>query len=99
MGAEIVVLPASASYDEVMAHIPHGVLLSNGLGDPAATGKYAIRPSRALVELKGAAVWHPPGPSDAGAGAGGNDAEDGQGHHGADDPVKDLETARSRSFR
>ncbi|HMH65525.1 MAG TPA: carbamoyl-phosphate synthase domain-containing protein, partial [Rhizomicrobium sp.] len=42
LGADITVVPANASTEEVMRHKPHGVLLSNGPGDPAATGVYAI---------------------------------------------------------
>ena len=41
-GCDVTVLPASATYDEVMSHSPDGVFLSNGPGDPAATGKYAV---------------------------------------------------------
>ena len=41
-GCEVTVLPASATYEDVMAHKPDGVFLSNGPGDPAATGEYAV---------------------------------------------------------
>ncbi|MGV3768815.1 MAG: carbamoyl phosphate synthase small subunit, partial [Sphingobium phenoxybenzoativorans] len=41
-GAKVTVLPATATYDEVMALKPAGVFLSNGPGDPAATGEYAV---------------------------------------------------------
>src|SRR5437763_794638 len=49
-GADITVLPCNATYDDVMRHSPHGVLLSNGPGDPEATGAYAIPTIRGLVE-------------------------------------------------
>ena len=49
-GAEIIVLPASATFEDVMRHNPHGVLLSNGPGDPAATGEYAIPTIKALLD-------------------------------------------------
>jgi len=41
-GARVTVMPASASFDEIMAKKPDGVVLSNGPGDPAATGAYSI---------------------------------------------------------
>jgi len=49
-GAEITVLPAQSSAEDVMRHQPHGVLLSNGPGDPAATGAYAIDMIRGLID-------------------------------------------------
>ncbi len=49
-GADITVVPATASLDEVMRHKPHGVLLSNGPGDPAATGEYAIPTIQGVME-------------------------------------------------
>ena len=45
-------LPASASFDDVIRHAPDGVLLSNGPGDPAATGEYAIPTIKGLIESK-----------------------------------------------
>ncbi len=50
LGAEITVVPADAGVDEVMRSKPHGVLLSNGPGDPAATGEYAIPTIKAVIE-------------------------------------------------
>ena len=41
-GCEVIVMPATASADEVLALAPDGVFLSNGPGDPAATGEYAV---------------------------------------------------------
>ncbi|MDB5671651.1 MAG: carA, partial [Alphaproteobacteria bacterium] len=49
-GARVTVLPATASFDEVMAHEPDGFFLSNGPGDPAATGAYAVPVIRQLLE-------------------------------------------------
>ncbi len=49
-GAEITVLPAESTAEAVMRHRPHGVLLSNGPGDPAATGAYAIPMIRDLID-------------------------------------------------
>ena len=41
-GCEVTVLPATSSADEILEHNPEGVFLSNGPGDPAATGEYAV---------------------------------------------------------
>src|ERR1043165_8555464 len=51
-GARVRVVPASASFDEIMAHQPDGFFLSNGPGDPAATGEYAVPVIRQMLETK-----------------------------------------------
>ena len=56
----------NATLEDVMRHKPHGVLLSNGPGDPAATGAYAIPTIKGLIERENAGVRHLPRPSDAG---------------------------------
>jgi carbamoyl-phosphate synthase small subunit len=93
-GADIVVLPCNATYDEVMRHSPHGVLLSNGPGDPAATGEYAIPTIRGLVDsdvpMFGICLGH----QMLGLALGGVTRKMAQGHHGANHPVKDLETGK-----
>jgi len=93
-GADITVLPASATLDEVMRHDPHGVLLSNGPGDPAATGEYAIPTIRGVVD-KGVPVFGIClGHQMLGLALGGKTKKMAQGHHGANHPVKDLETGK-----
>jgi carbamoyl-phosphate synthase small subunit len=93
-GAEISVLPASASFDEVMRHEPHGVLLSNGPGDPAATGEYAISTIAALLDrgvpVFGICLGH----QMLALALGAKTRKMAQGHHGANHPVKDLETGK-----
>ncbi|HEY1637189.1 MAG TPA: glutamine-hydrolyzing carbamoyl-phosphate synthase small subunit [Rhizomicrobium sp.] len=93
-GADIVVLPCHATYEEVMRHSPHGVLLSNGPGDPAATGAYAIPTIRGLlnsdVPVFGICLGH----QMLGLALGGVTRKMAQGHHGANHPVKDLETGK-----
>jgi len=93
-GADIVVLPASASFEDVMRHSPHGVLLSNGPGDPAATGEYAIPTIKALVERDMPVFGICLGHQMLGLALGGATRKMAQGHHGANHPVKDLETGK-----
>jgi carbamoyl-phosphate synthase small subunit len=93
-GAEIVVLPANASFDDVMRQSPDGVLLSNGPGDPAATGEYAIPTIKGLIEsgvpVFGICLGHQMLSLALGAAT----RKMAQGHHGANHPVKDLETGK-----
>jgi carbamoyl-phosphate synthase small subunit len=94
IGADVTVVPAQATYDEVMVHKPHGVVLSNGPGDPAATGVYAIPTIKALVDagipVFGICLGH----QMLGLALGGTTKKMPQGHHGANHPVKDLETGK-----
>jgi carbamoyl-phosphate synthase small subunit len=94
LGADVTVVPANATYDEVMAHKPQGVVLSNGPGDPAATGEYAIPTIKALVEndvpVFGICLGH----QMLGLALGGRTTKMIQGHHGANHPVKDLDSGK-----
>ncbi len=94
LGADITVVPANASYEDVMRHKPHGVVLSNGPGDPAATGSYAIPTIKGLVDsgmpVFGICLGH----QMLGLALGGETKKMAQGHHGANHPVKDLETGK-----
>ena len=93
-GADVTVVPAQATFDDVMQHKPDGVLLSNGPGDPAATGEYAIPTIRALIDhdvpVFGICLGH----QMLGLALGGKTKKMLQGHHGANHPVKDLETGK-----
>ncbi len=93
-GADIVVVPCHATYDEVMRHAPHGVLLSNGPGDPAATGKYAIPTIRRLLETEVPVFGICLGHQMLGLALGSRTRKMAQGHHGANHPVKNLETGK-----
>jgi len=90
-GARVTVLPASASYDEIMALKPAGVFLSNGPGDPAATGDYAVPVIKALLDadmpLFGICLGH----QMLALAAGAKTVKMHQGHRGANHPVKHLE--------
>jgi carbamoyl-phosphate synthase small subunit len=93
-GARVTVLPATAAYDEVMAHEPDGIFLSNGPGDPAATGEYAVPVIRQLLEtgkpLFGICLGH----QLLGLAVGAKTVKMHQGHRGANHPVKRLEDGR-----
>ncbi|HEX3486564.1 MAG TPA: glutamine-hydrolyzing carbamoyl-phosphate synthase small subunit [Micropepsaceae bacterium] len=93
-GAEIVVLPAQSTAEDVMRHAPHGVLLSNGPGDPAATGEYAIPMIRGLIDSNMPVFGICLGHQMLGLALGGQTRKMAQGHHGANHPVKDLETGK-----
>jgi carbamoyl-phosphate synthase small subunit len=90
-GAQVTVLPATASYDQIMAQKPAGVFLSNGPGDPAATGEYAVPVIRKLLDadvpLFGICLGH----QMLALAAGAKTLKMHQGHRGANHPVKRLE--------
>jgi len=94
MGADITVVPANATMDEVMRSKPHGVLLSNGPGDPAATGAYAIPTIKGVIDsgvpVFGICLGH----QMLGLALGAKTKKMAQGHHGANHPVKDLTTGK-----
>jgi carbamoyl-phosphate synthase small subunit len=94
LGADITVVPAHASLEEVMRHKPDGVLLSNGPGDPAATGSYAIPTIKGLLDsnvpMFGICLGH----QILALALGAETKKMAQGHHGANHPVKDLETGK-----
>jgi carbamoyl-phosphate synthase small subunit len=89
-GARVTVLPATASFDEVMSHKPDGFFLSNGPGDPAATGEYAIPVIRGMLDsgkpLFGICLGH----QLLALAVGGKTSKMFQGHRGANHPVKRL---------
>jgi carbamoyl-phosphate synthase small subunit len=93
-GARVTVVPATATAADIMAHNPDGIFLSNGPGDPAATGKYAVPTIRRLVEtgkpIFGICLGH----QMLGIALGGRTSKMHQGHHGANHPVKDLTTGK-----
>lgn len=90
-GARVTVLPATASYEEIVALKPTGVFLSNGPGDPAATAVYAVPMIRKLLETNlpifGICLGH----QLLGLAAGARTIKMHQGHRGANHPVKRLE--------
>lgn len=93
-GCEVVVLPATASADEVFAHNPDGVFLSNGPGDPAATGDYAVPTIKAVLDKGIPTFGICLGHQMMGLAVGGKTKKMHQGHHGANHPVKDYTTGK-----
>ena len=93
-GCDVTVLPATATADEVMAHDPQGVFLSNGPGDPEATGSYAVPMIQTILErglpVFGICLGH----QMLALALGGRTVKMNHGHHGANHPVKDLETGK-----
>jgi carbamoyl-phosphate synthase small subunit len=93
-GCKLTVLPATATAEEVLERRPDGVFLSNGPGDPAATGIYAVPEIKKLVTsglpLFGICLGH----QMLGLALGGTTQKMHQGHHGANHPVKDFTTGK-----
>ncbi|MGB0922520.1 MAG: glutamine-hydrolyzing carbamoyl-phosphate synthase small subunit [Alphaproteobacteria bacterium] len=91
---EVTVLPASATADDVLSLNPDGIFLSNGPGDPAATGEYAVPTIKGLVEsgkpIFGICLGH----QMLALALGAKTQKMHQGHRGANHPVKDLETGK-----
>ncbi|MFM5893962.1 MAG: glutamine-hydrolyzing carbamoyl-phosphate synthase small subunit [Novosphingobium sp.] len=90
-GAQVTVVPASTTLEQVLALEPAGVFLSNGPGDPAATAQYAVPVIQGLLEkdvpIFGICLGH----QMLGLAAGAKTAKMHQGHRGANHPVKRLE--------
>jgi carbamoyl-phosphate synthase small subunit len=93
-GCKVTVLPATATAEDVLRHQPDGVFLSNGPGDPAATGVYAVpmiqEVIRREVPLFGICLGH----QMVALALGGKTRKMGKGHRGANHPVKDLKTGK-----
>jgi carbamoyl-phosphate synthase small subunit len=93
-GCRVTVVPATATTDDVMRHKPDGVFLSNGPGDPAATGEYAVPVIRDVLKsgipLFGICLGH----QILALALGGRTTKMARGHRGANHPVKDLSTGK-----
>jgi carbamoyl-phosphate synthase small subunit len=94
-GCDVTVLPATATAEDVFAHDPEGVFLSNGPGDPAATGEYAVPMiqevlARSSMPIFGICLGH----QMLALAVGARTIKMNHGHHGANHPVKDLRTGR-----
>src|SRR5271169_1471568 len=92
-GCKVTVVPAQTSAADILALKPDGIFLSNGPGDPAATGEYAVPVIKTLIEQKpvfGICLGH----QMLALAVGGKTVKMHQGHHGANHPVKDLTTGK-----
>jgi carbamoyl-phosphate synthase small subunit len=92
-GCQLTVLPATASAEEALSHDPDGIFLANGPGDPEPCN-YAIEASRTLIERGVPTFGICLGHQIMGLAAGGHTSKMKFGHHGANHPVKDLDTGQ-----
>src|SRR5829696_4500757 len=93
-GCHVTVVPATASVEDVLALEPDGVFLSNGPGDPAATGEYAVPVIQQLLDRRVPTFGICLGHQMLGLAVGGRTVKMRQGHHGANHPVKDKTTGK-----
>ena len=91
-GCEVTVVPATASADDILALKPDGVFLSNGPGDPAETGKYAVPVIKELLDRKVPTFGICLGHQMMALAVGAKTLKMHQGHHGANHPVMDYTT-------
>ncbi|MEC9312094.1 MAG: carbamoyl phosphate synthase small subunit, partial [Pseudomonadota bacterium] len=94
-GCDVTVLPATATAEEVLAHNPDGVFLSNGPGDPAATGAYAVPMIKTILDTTDLPVFGIClGHQMLALALGGKTVKMNHGHHGANHPVKEHSTGK-----
>ncbi|MBE7732349.1 glutamine-hydrolyzing carbamoyl-phosphate synthase small subunit [Devosia sp. CC-YST696] len=93
-GARVTVVPATATAADILSHNPDAIFLSNGPGDPAATGVYAVPTIQKLIETQKPIFGICLGHQLLGRALGATTSKMHQGHHGANHPVKDLTTGK-----
>ena len=93
-GCEVVVVPAQTTAEEILGHKPDGVFLSNGPGDPAATGEYAVPMVQGLLEKDMPVFGICLGHQILALALGCKTRKMHLGHRGANQPVKDLVTGK-----
>lgn len=92
LGCKITILPATASAEEVLSHKPDGVFISNGPGDPAATGQYSVKAIQDILKTDIPVFGICLGHQMLALALGAKTKKMHQGHHGANHPVKDHTT-------
>ncbi len=92
LGCKVTVVPATATADDVLRHKPAGVFLSNGPGDPAATGEYAVPMIKGVLDARVPTFGICLGHQMLCLALGAKTEKMHHGHRGANHPVKDLET-------
>jgi carbamoyl-phosphate synthase small subunit len=93
-GCAVTVVPATATAEEILAHAPDGVFLSNGPGDPAATGEYAVPAIRGVLDRRVPVFGICLGHQLLALALGASTYKLARGHRGANQPVKDLATGK-----
>jgi carbamoyl-phosphate synthase small subunit len=94
VGCKVTVVPAKTTAEDIFALKPDGVFLSNGPGDPAATGQYAVPVIKKLIDSGTPTFGICLGHQMLGIALGGRTMKMHQGHHGANHPVKDMTTGK-----
>ncbi|TIW48935.1 MAG: glutamine-hydrolyzing carbamoyl-phosphate synthase small subunit [Mesorhizobium sp.] len=94
LGAKVTVVPANTGAEEILAMRPDGIFLSNGPGDPEATGDYAVPVIQDLLKTDIPVFGICLGHQMLALALGGKTAKMHQGHHGANHPVKDHTTGK-----
>ena len=93
-GCRVTVVPAESTAEAILRHRPDGIFLSNGPGDPAATGVYAVPTVRDLLQTRlplfGICLGH----QILSLALGARTEKMALGHRGANHPVKDLATGK-----
>ena len=93
-GCDVTVLPATATAEDIMALNPEGVFLSNGPGDPAATGAYAVPMIKGILAAQVPVFGICLGHQMLALALGAKTVKMNHGHHGANHPVKDVDTGK-----
>lgn len=94
LGCDVTVVPADATAEDILGHNPDGVFLSNGPGDPAATGAYAVPAIRKVLETGKPVFGICLGHQLLALALGAKTKKMQRGHRGANHPVKDLTTGK-----
>ncbi|MEO9340095.1 glutamine-hydrolyzing carbamoyl-phosphate synthase small subunit [Mesorhizobium sp. SB112] len=94
LGAKVTIVPATTEADDILALKPDGIFLSNGPGDPAATGEYAVPVIKDLLKTDIPVFGICLGHQMLALALGGRTEKMHQGHHGANHPVKDHTTGK-----